>query len=190
RAPRLQVVLVVGLGGPELGRGRDLGDDRAREPRLGRLLRCLRLGLLLGRVEEDRRAVLIADVRALPVELRRVVQLPERVQQLVVGHLLGVELDEHGLGVAGRVAADLLIRRWVRAPARVPDGRLDRAGNLPEAPLAAPEAPRRERRLLGPRVRHRITLPGRSPRTTPAYSSPPAVDPLLEMRALGVEGGV
>src|SRR5262249_59438235 len=103
-------------------------------------------------------------------------------QQLVVGHLLGVELDQHGLGVAGRVAADLLVRRMVGAAARVADGRLDHAGNLPEVTLDAPEASRRERRLLGPRVRHWITLPPSSPRTTPAYSSPPAVDPLLELR--------
>ena len=87
----LEVLLVVVLGRPPLRRRHDLRDD-------GPAVAALRLAgariasraavLLLRRVEEDRRAVLVAHVRALPVQLRRVVHAEERGQQLLVGDLV------------------------------------------------------------------------------------------------------
>src|SRR6266508_6793225 len=148
----LEVALVVVLGRPELlGRG-DLGHDRLAEVGLRLLLRLLGRDLLLGRVEEDRRAVLVADVGALPVELGRVVQLPERGEELVVRDLLGVEFDEHRLGVAGGVAAHLLVRGLLGAAAGVPHGGRLHARDLAERCLDLPEASRRERRLLSRHV--------------------------------------
>jgi hypothetical protein len=82
-----QVVLVLRLGLPErTGRG-DLGDDLAR-PQPGRLdVGDGGLGdpaLVLIEVE-DRRAVARADVVALAVRCRRVVDLEEELEQLAVG---------------------------------------------------------------------------------------------------------
>src|SRR3954463_15212237 len=76
-----EVLLVVVLGGVELGGGDDLGDDgppetvAAFEPRLG----VERSGLLLGGEVEDGRPVLGANVGALAVEGGGVVILPENL---------------------------------------------------------------------------------------------------------------
>src|SRR5437867_10759285 len=98
-----QVALVVLLRAIERGRGRDLGDDRPLEAPglLEARLRGARRRLLLPGVEEDRRAVLLADVGALAVQLRRVVVLPEHVEELLVGDACRVVLHLHALGVAG-----------------------------------------------------------------------------------------
>src|SRR5689334_3919718 len=75
RAALLEVALVVLLGAPERGGGLDLGHDRVAKALL-RALDDLARGLgLLVRLGEDHRPVLPADVRALAVELRRVVDL-------------------------------------------------------------------------------------------------------------------
>src|SRR6185369_709705 len=67
QAALLEVLLMVFFGAPE-GLGRhDLGDDGPGESRLRCVARSFRFGFLLGRMEEDRRAVLVADVRPLPV---------------------------------------------------------------------------------------------------------------------------
>src|SRR5262245_22862159 len=84
-AALLQVPLVIVLGAPELLGRRDLGDDRPCE---SPALLQRRFGgeggrFLLGRIEEDGRAVLPSDVRTLTVELRRVVAVPEHVEELV-----------------------------------------------------------------------------------------------------------
>src|SRR5262249_10924842 len=108
-AALFQVALVVFLRGPEFGRGGDLGDDRPAEP--ARAILALSGGarrrLLLRRVEEDRRAVLVADVGALPVQRRRVVVRPEHLQQVVVGDLPRLVLHLHHLCMARPVRADV-----------------------------------------------------------------------------------
>ena len=72
------------------------------------------LPLLLGRVREDRRAVLVADVGTLAIELRGIVNFPERRRAgVVVADLLGIERDLDGFGVAGGVAADLAVGRVI-----------------------------------------------------------------------------
>src|SRR6266540_458629 len=92
-AALLQVLLVVVLRLVERRHRLDLGDDRPLPARLLLHLRARRRFSLLLVVEEDRRPVLVADVPALPVELRRVVLVPEDAQELVVGDLLGVVRD-------------------------------------------------------------------------------------------------
>src|SRR5262249_35691985 len=106
--------------------------------RLG--LRLLRRLLLLGRVEEDRRSVLVAEVPALPVALRRVVLREEDLEQLVVRDLLRVEGHLDRLGVAGPVRADLPVRRVLGVAAGVADSRGRDARKPPERGLDAPEA--------------------------------------------------
>ena len=139
-----QVLLVVRLGVVERAGGGDLGRDLAEagrgQRRLVAVARRLDRGALLVRAVVDGRAVLRADVVALAHALRRVVALPERAQDLVARHLRGVEHDEHGLGVAGRAAADLLVGRVRRVAAGVADGGRVDAVELPEQPLGAPEA--------------------------------------------------
>ena len=103
--------------------GNDLGDDRALVATrlLEPLLRRDRGSLLLRRVEEDHRPVVVADVRTLTVELRRVVVHPEDVEQRVVAHASRVKRDLDGLGVPGAVRAHVLIRGRLREAARVAD---------------------------------------------------------------------
>src|SRR5215218_286532 len=132
----VEVLLVVGLGVVERAGGRDLGRDLAEpgrgQRRLVALARRLDRRLLLLRAVVDGRAVLGADVVALPHALRRVVALPEGAQHVVERDLRGIEDDEHGL----------------RVPARVADrGRVD-AFELPEQPLGAPEAAHPDHELL------------------------------------------
>src|SRR5215472_2550074 len=93
---------------------------------------------------EDRGPVLGADVVALPHALGRVVRLPEHLEQIAVGDVLGVEHHPDRLGVTGAAGADFLVRRVRREPALIPDRGRDDAWRLPELPLRAPEAPERE----------------------------------------------
>src|SRR6201999_1642660 len=106
-------------------------------------------GLALGLARRvDRRAVLGPDVVALAHALRRVVVLPEELQQRVIAGLPGVVDDEDGLGVAGPRAADLVVRRVRGVAAGVSDGGRVDAGRLPEDALGAPEAAEPEDGLL------------------------------------------
>src|SRR5260370_3847929 len=110
-------VLVGFLRAPERGRWHDLGDDRLLEVVLRLLLRPEGLLFLLGVVREDDRAVLVPVVGALAVHRRRIVHVPERVQQLRVRDLGRVVSDLDGLGVAGPARADLLVRPVVNRAA-------------------------------------------------------------------------
>src|SRR5262249_28238219 len=94
------------------------------------LLGALRLSSLLGRVVEDRRAVLRAVVRSLTVELRGIVQLPERVEQLIVGYFLRIVGELHDFRVSGSVRADIFVRGIVERAAQITDARIDHAGDL------------------------------------------------------------
>src|SRR5579863_8302811 len=78
-----EVLLVVLLGVPERCGRNDLGDDRALVATrlLEPLLRRDRRSLLLGRVIEDHRPVVVADVWTLAIELRWIVVHPEDVEQ-------------------------------------------------------------------------------------------------------------
>src|SRR5215217_6318509 len=107
-APRLtlQVVLVLRLGLPEITCRHDFGDDLARpQPRrldVGDGVQ--RHGLLLVVGVEDRRPVAPADVVALPVLGRRVVDLEEELEQRPIVGLRRVVDDLDRLGVPGMIA--------------------------------------------------------------------------------------
>src|ERR1035441_3169769 len=100
-----EILLVVVLGEIELGRVDDLGGDGAVALALDRRLihRLRRLsGLaLLGREGVNARAVLGADAAALAHALRRVVALPERLEQRLVENLFRIVHHQHHLVVAG-----------------------------------------------------------------------------------------
>jgi hypothetical protein len=91
-------------------------------------------------VEEHDGAVLVTDVPALPVQLRRVVLAPEDVEQLLVRDPLGVVGHLDDLGVAGRVRADVLVGGVLERAALVADLSLGDAVDLTERGLDAPEA--------------------------------------------------
>ncbi len=77
--------------------------------------------LLLGRMKENRGAVLRAPVRALAVHLRGIVVLPENFQQVGIADFGGIEFDFHGFGVAGAVGADFFIGRILGLAAGIAD---------------------------------------------------------------------
>src|SRR5262249_7618086 len=135
-----QVLLVIVLGEVELASRRDLGGDAAKAPRRQRLL----VGGLRGvggfalRIAKrvDRAPILRADVVALAHALRRVVVLPERLQQTIVVDLLRVEHDEYHFGVTGAARANLFIGRVRRVAAGIADRcRVDALAKLPELAL-------------------------------------------------------
>ena len=97
------------------------------------------------------RAVLGADVVAMPVGAGRVVVLPESAQQRLATRSDdgGVVDRPHRLGMAGGPGADLLIGGVRRRAAHVSDGRGHDAGQTPQDPLHAPEAAARQVDHLG-----------------------------------------
>ena len=90
----------------------------------------------------------VPDVVALAHALGGVVALPEDAQHLLVARLGRVEHHQHGLGVAGAAAADLLVGGVGREAAGVADGGGPDALGLPELALRAPEAAHAEHGLL------------------------------------------
>ena len=155
---------MIVLGDVEGRSGDDLGDDGIIEDLLLRKGGDHVLGdrLLVRRVVEDRRPVLGADVMALAVERRRVVDREEDLEQLAVGDDVGIERDAHRLGVAGAARADRLIGRIRVLPADVAG--LDRLDALHPVidRLQAPEAPAGQRGYFfaGWNVRARVSHDG------------------------------
>src|SRR5437016_224911 len=142
----LEVVLVLRLRLPEGPGGRDLGDDLPR-PQRGGLDVCDGVlgGPLLGIAGvEDGRPVAGADVVALAVLGRRIVDLKEELQKIPVADDIGVEDDLDGLGVAAVVA----VGRIGDVPTGVADPGRDHSGPPADEVLHSPEAASGENRLL------------------------------------------
>src|SRR3954468_15012613 len=151
----LEVVLVLGLGLPERDRLADLGHHfagpQARGVDVGdRVLGDL--ALLVAR-QEDLGAVAGADVVALAVLRRRVVDLEEELEDVSVGDALGVEDDLDRLGVTRMVP----VGRVVVLPAGVSDPGGEDPIAAAQQLLDAPEAAPREDGGLGV-VAHRGLL--------------------------------
>ena len=133
-----QVVLMLRLGLPEIPFGLHLCDDLAR-PAAGAVDRSDHLlGDLLLRLVDivDPRAIAGAEVVALAVQRRRVVDLEEELDQLPVTDPGGVEDDLDALGMAAVIA----IGRILHIAAGVADTGLLDAGELADQVLHAPEA--------------------------------------------------
>src|SRR6516162_11779561 len=98
---------------------------------------------------EDRRAVLAAEVEALAVAGGRIVDPPERLEQLGVADLGRVEPYLDRLGVAGTAPADPFVAGVRDVAAGVAHSRLQHPVNLAQGRLCAPEASCGERGALG-----------------------------------------
>src|SRR5208282_5915294 len=147
-----EILLVVVLGEVERRGFADLSGDLAQpggiEPALIGFSRRLCRAALRRREGVYRRAILGADIVALPHALGRVVALPEQFQERLIAGDFRVVNDEHGLGVPGASAADLLIGRVGGGTAGVADGGDPDPQRLPEYPLGPPEAAKPEHRLF------------------------------------------
>src|SRR6267154_704193 len=164
RATLFQIALMILLAYVErAGRGY-LRGDRLAELAAG--LQCsfrfFRGRLLLWRMEEDRGAVLRAEVRALAVHLRRVVHLPESVKQLLIGQRRWIESNLHDFGMPGFIGADIFIRGIFSVAAAVPDDGVNNSRNAAECCFDPPKASCSKGRGFGhgtaPLVR--LILPG------------------------------
>jgi hypothetical protein len=137
----LEIFLMMFLSPKEVGGRGDFRNDRIGESpgRLGPFFRLLRRVFLVGRMPVDDRAILRAAILTLPVQGRRIVTLPEDIEQRVVGNDRGIELDPYDFSVPCRVGTDLRVRWAVATSASVPDFRLLDAANLPKDVLDAPK---------------------------------------------------
>src|SRR6202035_5340737 len=121
-----QILLMIVLGEIEFAGGRNLRGDGTEPLCRQRLLvggsRCV--GGFALRVAEsvDRGTILGADVVALAHALGRVVTFPERLEQLVVRDLPGIEHHQHRFGMAGAARTTLLVSRVPGMAAGVADG--------------------------------------------------------------------
>ena len=146
---------MLGLGLPEGDGLADLGHDLAGPQARGLDVGDRVLGdlaLLVARVE-DLRAVARADVVALAVLRRRVVDLEEELEDVPVGDALGVEDDLDRLGVTGMVP----VGRVLVLPAGVSDPGGD------DSVAAGAAAPGRPRSSLPRGSRSRRCRSSRSP---------------------------
>src|ERR687896_1409225 len=143
----LEIVLVLGLGLPEGDDLADLGPHLAGPQARGVDVGDRVLGdpaLLVARIE-DLRAIVRAEIVALAVLGRGVVDLKEELEDVAVGDALGVEDDLDGLGVTGMVAVGGVLF----VPAGVSDaGREDPVAAAQQL-LDAPEAAAGKDRGLG-----------------------------------------
>src|ERR1051326_3261571 len=116
-----EILLMIVLGEIERRRVADLGGDLAVALRPQRLgvggFRGLTGRALRGIEGVDARAILRADVVALAHALGRVVVLPERLEQPLVGDSARVENHQHDLVVPGAPVADSLAGRIGGDPA-------------------------------------------------------------------------
>src|SRR5271170_7333600 len=96
-------------------------------------------------MKENRRAVLLAEVRSLTIDLRRVVHGPERLQKFVVAQFLWIESHLHHFGVTGSIRANIFVRRALGFSPAIPHDRIDHSRNLPKLRFNSPEASGTER---------------------------------------------
>ena len=91
-------------------------------------------------LREDDRAVLRAGVGTLAVEGGRVVGVPKKVDDFLVGNFRRVVGDLHDFGVSGSAGADLLVGRVFGLSAGVAGDNGDDAGEAFVNGFDAPEA--------------------------------------------------
>ena len=134
------VVMVFFLGDEEVERLLKGGDDGVvvDVAHVGNHGLCR--GSLFFRKWHDARAVLRPDVVALAVELGRVVDREEDLEEGLVGNDGRVELDLHHFSVAGSAAADGVVGRVRVMPASVSGKLRLNAVNLFVGAFNAPEA--------------------------------------------------
>jgi hypothetical protein len=97
-------------------------------------------GFLFGGVKKDRGAVLLAEVRALPIHLRGIVQGKERLQQSFESNLFGIVGYLDDFGVAGFVGAHIFVRGIFCVSIGIADCSFGDSRNIIEGGFDAPEA--------------------------------------------------
>jgi uncharacterized protein len=90
-------------------------------------------------MEENRRPILVADVRSLPVQRGGVVITPEDFEQVVIADDLGIEGDLDHFGVAGAIRANVFIGGVVDLAAGIADRRGFDARETPKRSFDAPK---------------------------------------------------
>src|SRR6266481_7971867 len=91
-------------------------------------------------MEENRSAVLRAEIRPLPIYLCRIMCLPERVQQLFVTHFRGFKRHLDHFGVSSFIGAHIFVC-WIRGlTAAVACGCINNPRNSLKGGFHAPEA--------------------------------------------------
>src|SRR6476661_3931293 len=133
----LEIVLVLGFGLPERPSRRHFGDDLAG-PQSRRV--HVRNGVfghraLLFGEKEDRGPVTRANVVALPVHRRRIVNLEEELEQVAIRELVGIKDDLDRLGVTLVV----VVGGVRNVAARVADARRGHTRKLADEVLHPPE---------------------------------------------------
>src|SRR6266705_2090355 len=99
-------------------------------------------------MEENRRAVLRAEVRPLAIHLRGVMHLPKHIQQLFVTHFCRVKSHLYHFCVPGFVRAYVFVS-WIRhLSAAVAHGGINYTGHALKRRFHTPEAPRSKSRNL------------------------------------------
>src|SRR5258708_12227645 len=121
RAALLQIFLVVFFRAIERASRCDLRGDGPLEFSAG-IQRCARLlgrYFLLWRMEENRSTVLCAKVRPLTVHLRRVVDLPESFQHLLISHFRRIKRYFHHFRFPCFIHPNTLVRTISHLPPTV-----------------------------------------------------------------------
>src|SRR5467141_2871966 len=95
-------------------------------------------------MKENRRATLRAEIRPLAVDLRRVVSLPESVEQLFVTHFCRVKRHLHHFRMPRFVRANIFVGGIRSLPAAVSYCRINHSWHPLKRRLHAPEASRSE----------------------------------------------
>src|SRR6266851_3681190 len=136
------VILVVILGGVELSARLDFGYDRSVID--ARLIELRDIGLrdprLLSVRWEDCRTILRTDVRALTVQLRRIMgDRKVDLQNASVADLARVKCDAHRFRMPGSARSDHFVMRGVLFAARIAGDRAGHAAYVLEHALNPPE---------------------------------------------------
>lgn len=132
-------LLVVGLGFVERAGRLDLGYDLTVFIFLNLVAHLNGVFALLLVEVKNGRAVFVANIRPLPVHLRRVVHAEELFKQRFVANLFGVKLYQHCLGVASGVRANFVVRWVLGVSAGVAGSSLYDTRNLVEVILHSPK---------------------------------------------------
>ena len=142
---------MIGFRRKEVRQCAHLGDDRPPERLRRAELGDIGIGdfLLLRIGREDRGSVLRADIRSLPVQLRRIVRHGEEyLQELAIADSLRIVGDLDRFGVAGGAGADGRVAGGGLAAPRISGDGVHHARGVLKHALNAPEAAAREHGLL------------------------------------------
>src|SRR5258708_25460665 len=133
---------MIFFGGIKLSGGRNFGGDG-----LLKFLAGFEFGFgffgdgdLLGRMGENRGAVLLAEGRALAIHLGWIVQVPEGFDQRLVADFGWIEFYLDDFGVAGLVSADVFVSGIFGVAVAVADEGVDDARDHAEFYFDSPEA--------------------------------------------------